>query len=213
MKVYTVEDFKTFERDCCGRLICPSGDYTQISNFGENCNFGDHCRFGGWCHFNTGCSFGEYCTFGEHCRFEEWCHFNRGCRFGEHCHFGGKCVFDEYCNFGEHCGFGRWCHFGEYCNFDKYGCFGEKCNLENNLMFENIEEPIDRVLKIDRIGSRKGCTYFFKTLSEIYVRCGCFFGTIAEFERQVNFTHKDNKQYRKEYLLAIEYVKAITLNE
>lgn len=77
------------------------------------------------------------------------------------------------------------------------------------MKFENIQEQVDRVLKIDRIGSRKGCTYFFKTLSEIYVRCGCFFGTIAEFEQKVNETHKDNEQYRKEYLLAIEYVKAV----
>lgn len=64
-------------------------------------------------------------------------------------------------------------------------------------------------MKIDRIGSRKGCTYFFKTLSEIYVRCGCFFGTIAEFEQKVNETHANNEQYRKEYLLAIEYVKVV----
>ena len=65
------------------------------------------------------------------------------------------------------------------------------------------------MLKIDRIGSRKGCTYFFKTPSEIYVRCGCFFGTIARFENAVNKTHSNNEQYRKEYLEAIKYVKAI----
>ena len=125
MKIYTAQDLENFERDEYGRLICPSGDYTQIRNFGERCSF------------------------------------------------------------------------------------GERCNLDNNLKFENIQEQVDRVLKIDRIGSRKGCTYFFKTLSEIYVRCGCFFGTIAEFEKKVNETHSDNEQYRKEYLEAIKYVKAI----
>ena len=119
MKVYTSKDIETFERDDLGRLICPSGDYTQI------------------------CSFGE--------------------------------------------------------------C----CNLDNNLKFENIAEQVDRVLKIDCIGSRKGCTYFFKTLSEIYVRCGCFFGTIAEFEKKVNETHEDNEQFKKEYIEAIKYVKAV----
>ena len=87
--------------------------------------------------------------------------------------------------------------------------FGEGCNLDNNLKFENIAEQVDRVIKIDRIGSRKGCTYFFKTMSEIYVRCGCFFGTIAEFETKVNETHENNEQYRKEYIEAIKYVKAI----
>ena len=77
------------------------------------------------------------------------------------------------------------------------------------MKFENIQEQVDRVLKIDRIGSRRGCTYFFKTLSEIYVRCGCFFGTIAEFEKRVNETHQNNEQYRKEYLEAIKYVRAV----
>ena len=65
------------------------------------------------------------------------------------------------------------------------------------------------MVKIDRIGSRKDCTYFFKTLSEIYVRCGCFFGTIAQFENAVNVTHSDHEQYRTEYLEAIKYIKKI----
>lgn len=101
------------------------------------------------------------------------------------------------------------CDFGEYCNLGERCGFGECCNLDNNLKFENIDEQVDRVLKIDRIGSRRGCTYFFKTMSEIYVRCGCFFGTIAEFEAKVNETHKNNEQYRKEYIEAIKYVRTI----
>ena len=125
MRIYTIEDLETFERDEIGRLICPSGDYSAIRSFGESCSFG------------------------------EW------------------------------------------------------CLLENHHHFENIAEEVDRVVKIDRIGSRKGCTYFFKTLSEIYVRCGCFFGTLGEFEEQVNKTHKDNEQYRTEYLETIKYIKAI----
>lgn len=72
-----------------------------------------------------------------------------------------------------------------------------------------MTEQVERVVKIDRIGSRKDCTYFLKTKSEIYVRCGCFFGTIAEFETKVNKTHANNEQYRKEYIEAIKYVKAI----
>ena len=149
MKVYTIEDLESFEKDEYGRLICPSGDYTQIKSFGKYCSFGERCSFGEWCSFGACCSFGEYCSF------------------------------------------------------------GERCNLDNNLKFENISEQVDRVLKIDCIGSRKGCTYFFKTLSEIYVRCGCFFGTIADFESKVNETHANNEQYKKEYLEAIKYVRAI----
>ena len=45
MKVYTEKDLEGFERDDLGRLICPSGDYTQIKGFGECCSFGEGCRF------------------------------------------------------------------------------------------------------------------------------------------------------------------------
>ena len=177
MKVYTVKDLETFERDQYGRLICPSGDYTQIESFGKCCSFG------------KGCSFGKRCSFGECCSFGKWC------------------------SFGECCSFGEWCSFGEGCSFGKCCSFGEWCNLDNKLKFENIEDQVDRVLKIDCIGSRKGCTYFFKTLSEIYVRCGCFFGTISEFEEKVKETHKDSPQYLTEYLEAIRYAKIVLQGE
>ena len=39
MKVYTEKDLEGFERDDSGRLICHSGDYTQIKSFGEGCSF------------------------------------------------------------------------------------------------------------------------------------------------------------------------------
>ena len=38
MKTYTIEDIANFEKDECGRLICPSGDYSQIESFGEGRN-------------------------------------------------------------------------------------------------------------------------------------------------------------------------------
>ena len=64
-------------------------------------------------------------------------------------------------------------------------------------------------MKIDKIGSQERCAYFFKALNNIYVRCGCFWGTIEEFEKKINEIYADNEQYRKEYLLAIAYVKAV----
>lgn len=39
MKKYTQSDFDNFEVDKNGYKICPSGDYTQISDFGEGCSF------------------------------------------------------------------------------------------------------------------------------------------------------------------------------
>ncbi len=63
MKIYTVQDLENFERDEYGRLICPSGDYTQIKSFGKCCSFDKRCSFG------ECCSFGEWCSFGGCSRF------------------------------------------------------------------------------------------------------------------------------------------------
>ena len=57
MKKYTQSDFDNFEVDENGYKICPSGDYTQISSFGERCSFGEGCSFGERCSFGAGCSF------------------------------------------------------------------------------------------------------------------------------------------------------------
>ena len=185
MKTYTIEDIANFEKDECGRLICPSGDYSQIESFDE------------WCIFGNGSIFGKGSRFGKWCRFGEGCSFSVGCRF------------DEECRFDEGCSFGKGCRFSKRCSFDKRCSFGEWCNLNNNLKFENIADVVVEVLKIDRIGSRKGCTYFFKTKSEIYVRCGCFFGTISEFEAKVLTTHANNEKYKSQYIGAILYAKNV----
>ena len=70
MKKYTQADFDNFEVDGFGYKICPSGDYTAISSFGEWCSFGERCSFGEGCSFGEWCSFGEGCSFGKGCRFE-----------------------------------------------------------------------------------------------------------------------------------------------
>lgn len=51
MKKYTQADFDTFEVDKVGRKICPTGDYTAIKGFGEQCIFGE------WCYFIEVCSY------------------------------------------------------------------------------------------------------------------------------------------------------------
>ena len=43
------------------------------------------------------------------------------------------------------------------------------------------------------------------------VSCGYFNGTIDEFIKEVNITHKDNDTYRKQYLDTVEYIKNIKL--
>ena len=64
-----------------------------------------------------------------------------------------------------------------------------------------------RYIQIGCIGSSKRVTTYCFEDDEI--TCGCFKGTLKEFEKQVKETHKDNKQYLNEYLGAIKYIKSI----
>ncbi len=160
MKKYTQSDFDNFEVDENGYKICPSGDYTQISSFGEGCSFGAWCRFGEKCSFGEGCSFGAWCRFGEKCSFGEDCSFGEGCRFGEKCSFGEDCSFGEMCSFGAGCS------------------------------FENGAVKNGRYVAVDRIGSANRKAYFFMDEDgEMFVRAGCWFSDMATFRERVKEVH------------------------
>jgi len=59
------------------------------------------------------------------------------------------------------------------------------------------------------IGSRDGTTTFVRQKQGgIWVRCGCYSGTINEFEDRVRKTHGDNA-HAKAYLAAIEYARTV----
>ena len=85
--------------------------------------------------------------------------------------------------------------------------------INNNIHIGNrglIESEKDYCCIIN-IGSRCDNTTFYRTNDNgIFVCCGCFTGSIDEFQSKVLETHKDNK-YAKEYLAAITMAK-IRLN-
>ena len=64
----------------------------------------------------------------------------------------------------------------------------------------------DKYISISGIGSEKRMSIFNSTKNIIW--CGCFKGNLKEFENKVKLTHKDNKQYLKEYLDVIQYFKS-----
>ena len=64
-----------------------------------------------------------------------------------------------------------------------------------------------RYIQIACIGSRKDITTY--CLEDDKITCGCFGGTLAEFQTKVKATHKDNKQYLAEYKGFIEYLKPL----
>lgn len=82
------------------------------------------------------------------------------------------------------------------------GTLFDNVNYNNNI----IKSTHD-VVCIGNIGSRHSCTTVFKTNNGIFVLCGCFFGTLEEFKMRVLIEHKNNSQYKKEYLDMIDYVQ------
>jgi uncharacterized protein YjbI with pentapeptide repeats len=64
---------------------------------------------------------------------------------------------------------------------------------------------VDDILLIGPIGSRSDYTHVYRTDKGVYVKCGCFFGTMDEFAAKVKDTHGDNK-YANQYLKVIDFV-------
>ena len=64
-----------------------------------------------------------------------------------------------------------------------------------------------RYIQIGCIGSSKRMTTY--CFEDDQITCGCFTGTLKEFEAECKKTHKDNKQYLNEYLGAIKYIKSL----
>lgn len=84
--------------------------------------------------------------------------------------------YSNVCSFGDQCRFGDQCHFGKSCHF------GESCR------FENISTYIGKYpyLKFGGFGSRTGSeVYFFNLDKGIFVRCGCFLGSMETFKQRV----------------------------
>ena len=65
----------------------------------------------------------------------------------------------------------------------------------------------NRYIQVSCIGSAKRITTY--CFEEDKIWCGCFTGTLGEFEAKVQETHKDNEVYLKEYLGFINYIKLI----
>ena len=69
----------------------------------------------------------------------------------------------------------------------------------------NLKETSDTLI-VGPIGSRYGYTTVYHTDKGLFVRCGCFRGTIDEFAAKVKETHRDNK-HAKDYQLLIDFAK------
>ena len=214
MKKYTQEDLDGF-KIVVGSKIFPSGDYTEIKEFGDNCKFSNSCEFGNGCRFENSCNFGNSCTFGNDCRFDECCELGSGCNLGDDCEFCDSCKLGSGCRIGNHCvlgndcGFGYDCEFGDYCNFGNNCKFEELCQFKKSCNYEDNSVVNGRFMSFKNIGSKNREAYLYIDKNEkLFLRAGCFFGCLEEFNQHC-VRMKVSQNTRDEYLYIFESAKNI----
>ena len=134
--------------------------------------------------------------------------------------YGDARVYDDACVCGDARVYGNARVYCDACVYDDArvyddACvcgdarvYGDACVCGNARVYGNafIKVKSD-ILTIVPIGSRNDTTTFFKTKDKkINVCCGCFRGTIEEFEKAVEETH-GGSFYEKQYKIAIELAK------
>jgi hypothetical protein len=105
----------------------------------------------------------------------------RYCRYCSYCHDCSDCNDCSNCSNCSNCRYCRYCH-------------------------DFTTNPMRYIGAI--MGSRKSQTTTYWTADKNQVVCGCFRGTIAEFEAKVLSVHADNK-YGTEYAKYIKIVRTI----
>jgi hypothetical protein len=91
---------------------------------------------------------------------------------------------------------------------DLYGANLSGANLSGaNLSGANLSGAnlSDKIIQIGPIGSRRDYTII--NISTDSVKCGCFIGSIQEFENKVHADYPEGNPYRIEYDIAIELIK------
>ena len=76
-----------------------------------------------------------------------------------------------------------------------------------NISSDSVIRRTEHILVVGPIGSRKSFTTFSRSIHGINVSCGCFEGTIKEFEKRVKETHGESL-LAKDYLTAIKLAKS-----
>lgn len=88
------------------------------------------------------------------------------------------------------------------CIYGNAWVYGNACVCNDALVFSNAD-----YICLKSFGSHNRSTTMFRGENEnIYVSCGCFSGTLEEFENKVKETHGNNK-FAREYLALIEAAK------
>jgi hypothetical protein len=103
------------------------------------------------------------------CRDCSYCHHCISCRHSHHCISCSSCSSCSHCHACHHCSECRAC-----------------------ISCSEFEENPERITS-PKIGTRKGNTTYYWTDKKEIIVCGCFTGSMDDFELRVKETHGDNE--------------------
>lgn len=87
---------------------------------------------------------------------------------------------------------------------------GERADCRNaDLQFADLRNAIldYRIVSISGIGSRNDTIQYNAKIKTVI--CGCYKGTLDEFEAKCRETHANNPQFLNEYLTAITFFRGL----
>ena len=95
--------------------------------------------------------------------------------------------------------------FGESCSFGERCSFGESCSFENGHVTATNLQPF---YKFSGFSSREMSeTYIFNCVDGVFVRCGCFFGSVDDFKNRVIKEKGEDNGYLKIVDLYVNEIK------
>jgi hypothetical protein len=161
------------------------------------------------CHHCIDCSNCKYCSNCNDCNDCNDCNYCDGCvncNSSFFCKCCDNCNYCGYCNDCDNCDNCGYCDHCDDCNNCSYCHCCENCSYCINCKIcDNFDENPQRITS-NKIGSRKTQSTYYWTEKSEQVICGCYKGTLDNFEKRVQETHSGTI-YEKEYLNWIHKIR------
>ena len=198
---------------------CIIGDHSRLNNacvvgndvtIGDNSVIDSECTFGSYVtvlsavKINYGAEFREYahiyndCTvgpcvrFGDRAAIKPGVVFENGTVFGSHPSIGSRCVIQTPKSIGDHAFFGEGAVITTSMNFElgDFPDFHQGVSFDGHTLRKRTSWHREPMLKFGGGGSEGRTVYAFDTVDGIFIRAGCFHGSLAEFRAEVRMNRR-----------------------
>ena len=194
MKKFTQEEFNDLEIKN-GYRICPTGNYTNIKNFGDNCIIGSYCTIG------------NNSVIGKSCRIGYGSIIGNNCTIGNFGVIGKDCIIGSYGVIGTHSTFGSGCTIGAFCTIGYSRRIGYGCTFGIGLIYNDIKVINRRIVSIVGIGESEAIYKWVSIGNVNHYQDVCFFGTEEELRKSINEKYGIKHIYHD----AIDFINKISV--